>query len=66
MACRIQKRLLERMDDPKIGPQHLAQLSNAWERLEERKRILRMKPLPKAVDVPATNRKPAHQATFKE
>lgn len=51
-ACKIQNKILAQMDAPKLTPKDLAALTSAWERLEERKRILRMKPAPKAVDVP--------------
>jgi hypothetical protein len=37
--------------DPKCAGNHLALLARAWTDLEDRKRILRMKPLPKAIDV---------------
>ena len=36
-----------------LKPSELASLSKAWNELEERKRILRMKPMPKPVDVNA-------------
>jgi hypothetical protein len=39
------------MEDEELSHKDLAVLTSAWERLEERKRILRMKPLPKAQDV---------------
>jgi hypothetical protein len=36
---------------PETPPRERAQVACAWERLEERKRILRMKPKPKDMDV---------------
>lgn len=35
-----------------LSPSELASLAKAWDTLEDRKRILRMKPLPKAQEVP--------------
>ncbi len=35
----------------KTEPRQRTQVAHAWERLKERKRILRMKPKPKDVDV---------------
>jgi len=52
VACGIQRKILAQMENPEISPKDLTSLSGAWEKLEERKRILRMKPLPKAIDVP--------------
>ena len=37
--------------NPATPPRERAQVACAWERLEERKRILRMKPKPKDIDV---------------
>lgn len=65
MACTIQRKLLAMMDSGKTGPSQLATLSNAWEKLEERKRILRMKPKPRDVEVkPKEKRLP--QQSFQE
>lgn len=66
-ACQIQKKLLEAMGlefqqanrvpgaikgpAPKLTPGQLKQLADSWSNLEERKRILRMKPAPKPMDV---------------
>jgi hypothetical protein len=47
----IQRRLYETMHDEKVTPSALAQLARAWCECEERKRILRMKPKPRDVDV---------------
>lgn len=65
VACQIQKRILVQMQAEKLTPKDLAALTGAWEKLEERKRILRMKPLPKAVEVKSTDRKPT-RVTFME
>jgi hypothetical protein len=59
IACGIQRKILEQIgvgpDAPpkvsKLSPKDLAVLTSAWEKLEERKRILRNKPLPKAAEV---------------
>ena len=47
----IQRRLYETSQDRKVTASALAQVARAWSELEERKRILRMKPAPKPVDV---------------
>ena len=49
-----------------LSPGQMAQLVNAWETLEERKRKIRMKPLPKAVDVEKAKKKGPPVATFRE
>lgn len=61
-ALHIQERLLNAMgldkdgkllpNPPPIPPNQLASLAAAWDKLEDRKRILRDKPLPKAREVP--------------
>ena len=51
--------------DPGITPSARAQVARAWCELEERKRILRMKPKPKDVDV-APNTKAPRRAVFQE
>jgi hypothetical protein len=64
LACRIQDKILNMIGvkpqnstryDPKekkdLSPKDLATLSGAWNTLEERKRILRMKPKPRDVEV---------------
>lgn len=35
----------------KMTPTQLAALTGAWDKLEERKRVIRMKPAPRAIDV---------------
>lgn len=81
-ACQIQKKILSAMGleflqsgqtpkpiekGPPLTPGELSSLSKAWDTLEDRKRILRFKPLPKAQDVPIKKgaaRPP--RATFQE
>lgn len=79
-ACQIQKKVLEAMGlemqqknqtpkpikgSPQLKPSDLCSLAKAWETIEERKRILRMKGLPKAVDSKEREKKPL-RATFTE
>lgn len=45
-AAYLQRLIIHRAGNPKISGQTLAQLCRAWTDLEERKRILRGKPLP--------------------
>ena len=47
----IQRLIYEATKDEKCDKRELAQLALAWERLEERKRVMRMQPAPKPVDV---------------
>lgn len=56
-AVELQDIALRDCRDAKTPPHIRAALMRAWCDLEERKRILRMKPLPKSVDV--SYRKPA-------
>lgn len=79
-ACQIQKMILGKMglelaqanQVPKMGkiktdltPSELCSLTKAWSELEDRKRILRNKGLPKAVEV--SDKKPKVQrAVFTE
>jgi hypothetical protein len=51
--------------DPKTTPSARAQVARAWEVLEERKRILRMKPKPKDIDV-TPKPKSIPMGTFRE
>lgn len=53
------------MESPELTPKDLAALTRAWDDLENRKRILRMKPLPKSIDV-TPKEKPRAAVTFKE
>jgi len=59
IACQIQKRILVHMNDDKLSHKDLAALTSAWNTLEERKRILRMKPKPRSIDVNPTAKKAA-------
>ena len=52
-AVAMQQVLLADALKPETPPRERAQVACAWERLEERKRILRMKPKPKDVEVAA-------------
>jgi hypothetical protein len=79
IACRIQDRILNAMGvqtqlkhhvKPELAardltPTQLAALASAWDKLEDRKRIIRMKPLPKAQDVTPQKRE-RKAATFQE
>jgi hypothetical protein len=47
----LQHALFKDAMNPKTPARERAQVACAWERLEERKRILRMKPKPKDLDV---------------
>lgn len=49
-CCSIQKRLMNLMMDDGTTPSQVAALSNAWEKIEDRKRILKGKGQPKPVD----------------
>lgn len=51
VACQIQRKLLAKMDEGKTTATQLASLANSWNTIEERKRILRMKPKPRDVEV---------------
>ena len=51
LACEMQRKISSVMLDPDTDKRLLSQLALAWDRLEERKRILRRKPLVKPVDV---------------
>jgi len=61
----LQNKILAMADAKDISPTQMASLVTSYDRLEERKRILRMKPLPKAIDVPQKS-KLARPATFSE
>lgn len=45
-------------NDPKTPPHHAAACARSWDVLEERKRILRMKPKPRDVEVPMNSGRP--------
>lgn len=78
-ACQIQKKILESMGlefqranqtpkpiekAPKLKPAELCSLAKAWELIENRKRILRNKGLPKSID--ADKPRKAARPTFTE
>jgi hypothetical protein len=57
-AVELQDTIMNASRNPGTTPSALAQLARAWSELEERKRILRMKPKPKDIDVsPEANRR---------
>lgn len=78
IACRIQDKILNAIgvdtqtkrhrrpeEKMNLNAAQLATLAKAWDTLEDRKRILRMKPTPRPIDVtPKEKRRP--QAVFKE
>lgn len=80
VACQIQKKILAKLGlqfqhpnrvpqasdaDCDLSPKDLSSLISSWDRIEERKRILRMKGLPRAVDARPKEKKAA-PATFSE
>ena len=80
VACQIQKMILGKMglefgaqnQSPRVGKTRtdlsvaeLSSLTKSWELLEERKRILRMKGLPKPVESKEREKKPT-RAVFTE
>ena len=50
-ACKLQQLIVERCKAESVRGIDLAALTRAWDALEDRKRKLRMKPLPKSVEV---------------
>ena len=62
-ATQMQEVLRQIVMDPKVNPQQRARAADSWDRLENRKRILRMKPEPRAVD-PSKMRKVKPAAGF--
>lgn len=50
---------------PKLKPSELKQLADSWSNLEDRKRVLRMRGLPKPVESQEREKKPL-RATFTE
>lgn len=57
-ALSMQAALLKDALDEETAPAARAQVARAWNELEERKRIMRMKPKPKDIDVSTTKHKP--------
>lgn len=68
-ACKLQDKILETIGVARVRgkvmpapgvplkPSDLSSLIKAWDTLEERKRVLRMKPAPKAIDVSVKEKK---------
>ena len=52
-AVRLQELIVKASESEETTPSALAQLARAWSELEDRKRIIKMKPAPKPVDVQA-------------
>lgn len=53
---RMQRVLYKMTQEPDVDRREAAQAALAWERLEERKRVMQMRPAPKAVDVASRKR----------
>jgi hypothetical protein len=80
IACRIQDKILNKIGvtpqnksrhepskEEDLSPKDLAVLASSWNTLEERKRILRNKPLPKAAEVKEKQPKGSRQrVSFEE
>lgn len=49
---RLQRLCYDKAFEDGVKNHEIAKLALAWERLEERKRVMRGKPLPKAADLP--------------
>jgi hypothetical protein len=64
----LQRNVLSAATKEGVKPRELAQLAGAWVRLEERKRILRNRPLPGSLkpEKPMPRRTPAHLLPFSE
>ena len=56
-AVELQAILMDAARNEETTQASLAQVARAWSELEERKRILKMKPKPKDVDVSGTRRR---------
>lgn len=58
------------VDEPdrnlKVKPMELAALVKAWDVLEDRKRVIRMKPVPRPIDVTKEQKKTGKPASFIE
>lgn len=50
-AVKLQSLIVNVAESGQATPSALAQLARAWSELEDRKRIIKMKPAPKPVDV---------------
>ena len=65
-AIILQELIMKAAKAENTAPSALAQLARAWSELEERKRIIKMKPLPKAIDVTPRKRQARPPAAFVE
>lgn len=65
-AMAIQQRLFEDIEDPHTKPVIRAALAKAYCNVEEMKRVLTMRPAPKAVDVSKERKREVEIATFSE
>jgi hypothetical protein len=69
-AVAFQRLIKSKAADPNVTPAALSALARAWDVLEERKRIFRMKPKPKPLDTTRhdqpSRRKNEHAADFTE
>ena len=61
-AIRLQELIVQAAEAPETTPAALAQLARAWSELEHRKRVIKMKPDPKPIDVTPRNRKSQRKA----
>jgi hypothetical protein len=81
VACQIQKKILAKMGirfaqanrvpksagpDCDLSPKDLAVLAGSWNTIEERKRILRMKPKPRDQEVTDNKKAKVQRAVFTE
>ena len=64
-CCSLQKKILAMAEGKSISPSQMASLVSSYDRLEERKRVIRMVPKPRDVEVQKKS-KPKPSATFVE
>lgn len=57
-ACALQRLLMSAAESGTTKPSDLAQVARAWDVLEERKRVMRMKPAPRPIDTTKLATKP--------
>lgn len=60
-AVKLQRLLIAAADKESVSPTELAAVARAWDVLEERKRVMKMRPAPKAIDPTKVN-KPARKS----
>ena len=65
-AVHLQHVIVKVIDNGDVAPSALAQLARAWSELEDRKRIIKMKPAPKPIDVTVKPRKQQASSGFSE